>query len=334
MNQSPGNKNSNAENAQNESQQQQQNESGGQRGGDKEGKRPADIAIPATRSASFCSTRPSTNVSPPPPTPPTRNSSKPTTTVVAPTTISPGSPEYASVLNEEMPEYAVVQKHHNNANNNVAQKNHQETPPKLDNSIPEYSVVQKNVLKKAKSVDASKVTSKSDFNQSSSKPVHGTPYRVLPSGASVTTSSLNQSVSMDNIGSSCNNHYAEKPEYTNFPASPNKTPPKTSEWRNEWLAKNDEILKTASSMFNLDTNPLGKNDDVVRPDPRPDWARPSADVVVVGNKRSKSPEATSLRPPSRTDSVASSMSSPSSPSKDSKEEKADKEIPEKIQTGE
>lgn len=86
----------------------------------KESKRHSDgNAAPATRSASFCASRPSPATSPlPPPPPPTRNSSAVGTrqerliNVASSPTDSIGSPEYATVnkLADLSPEYAEVQK--------------------------------------------------------------------------------------------------------------------------------------------------------------------------------------------------------------------------------
>ncbi|XP_025154576.1 uncharacterized protein LOC105192037 isoform X3 [Harpegnathos saltator] len=140
----------------------------------------------------------------------------------------------------------------------------------------------------------------------------------------------------------------EAPEYLNCPPSPIHSPAKTSEWRNEWLAKNDEILKRtvdirdlkASSREALEAEMI-RGEVMTRPDPRPDWARPSANAkrkeTTSDDKKTeviRSPESELGLPSSvGTDSASSSMSSPSSPSKDSKEEKAEKEMSEKHQTG-
>lgn len=140
----------------------------------------------------------------------------------------------------------------------------------------------------------------------------------------------------------------EAPEYLNCPPSPIHSPAKTSEWRNEWLAKNDEILKRTVDIRDLKSSSREALEaeitrgEVTRPDPRPDWARPSANAkrkeTTSDDKRNelmRSPESELGLPSSAgTDSASSSMSSPSSPSKDSKEEKAEKEMSEKHQTGE
>lgn len=142
----------------------------------------------------------------------------------------------------------------------------------------------------------------------------------------------------------------EAPEYLNCPPSPIHSPAKTSEWRNEWLAKNDEILKRTVDLRDvkspsreaLEAEMTRGEVAVTRPDPRPDWARPNANVkrkeMTSDDKRTeqiRSPESELGLPFSAgTDSASSSMSSPSSPSKDSKEEKAEKEMSEKHQTGE
>lgn len=153
-----------------------------------------------------------------------------------------------------------------------------------------------------------------------------------------------RSASMDNILTRRESDLLEAPEYFNCPPSPIHSPAKTSEWRNEWLAKNDEILKRTVDLRELKTSSREALEaelrgDVVRPDPRPDWARPSANVKrkeTVDDKRTeliRSPESELGLPSAGTDSASSSMSSPSSPSKDSKEEKAEKEMSEKHQTG-
>lgn len=138
----------------------------------------------------------------------------------------------------------------------------------------------------------------------------------------------------------------EAPEYFNCPPSPIHSPAKTSQWRNEWLAKNDEILKRTVDLRDL--KPSSREaletelrNEVIRSDPRPDWARPNANAkrkesATVDDKKIesiRSPESELGLPSAGTDSASSSMSSPSSPSKDSKEEKAEKEMSEKHQTG-
>lgn len=155
-------------------------------------------------------------------------------------------------------------------------------------------------------------------------------------------SSPTRSASMDNILTRRESDLLEAPEYFNCPPSPIHSPAKTSEWRNEWLAKNDEILKRTvdpktSPREALESELRG---DAVRTDPRPDWARPNANAkrkeTAADDKRidlTRSPESELGLPSAGTDSASSSMSSPSSPSKDSKEEKAEKEMSEKHQTG-
>lgn len=156
-------------------------------------------------------------------------------------------------------------------------------------------------------------------------------------------SSPTRSASMDNILTRRESDLLEAPEYFNCPPSPIHSPAKTSEWRNEWLAKNDEILKRTVDLRDLKTSSKETletelRNEVTRPDPRPDWARPNAKrkETVVDDKRTelmRSPESELGLPSAGTDSASSSMSSPSSPSKDSKEEKAEKEMSEKHQTG-
>lgn len=153
-----------------------------------------------------------------------------------------------------------------------------------------------------------------------------------------------RSASMDNILTRRESDLLEAPEYFNCPPSPIHSPAKTSEWRNEWLAKNDEILKRTVDLRDLKTSSREALEaelrgDVIRSDSRPDWARPSANAKrkeTVDDKRTelmRSPESELGLPSAGTDSASSSMSSPSSPSKDSKEEKAEKEMSEKHQTG-
>jgi len=158
-------------------------------------------------------------------------------------------------------------------------------------------------------------------------------------------SSPTRSVSMDNMLIRRESDCLEAPEYLNYPPSPIHSPAKTSQWRNEWLAKNDEILKRTvdlkepktSSRETVETEVM--RSEVIRPDPRPDWARPNAkkkEMMMMDDKKIeliRSPESELGLPSVGTDSASSSMSSPSSPSKDSKEEKAEKEMPEKHQTG-
>ncbi|XP_011866776.1 PREDICTED: uncharacterized protein LOC105561421 isoform X4 [Vollenhovia emeryi] len=154
-------------------------------------------------------------------------------------------------------------------------------------------------------------------------------------------SSKVRSASMDNILTRRESDLLEAPEYFNCPPSPIHSPAKTSEWRNEWLAKNDEILKRTVDLRELKTSSKEAlegelRSEATRSDPRPDWARPSAKRKEIGDdKRTeiRSPESELGLPSAGTDSASSSMSSPSSPSKDSKEEKAEKEMSEKHQTG-
>ncbi|KAL6254933.1 hypothetical protein P5V15_014275 [Pogonomyrmex californicus] len=156
-------------------------------------------------------------------------------------------------------------------------------------------------------------------------------------------SSPTRSTLTDNVLTRRESDLLEAPEYFNCPPSPIHSPAKTSEWRNEWLAKNDEILKRTVDLRDLKTSSREAieaelRNEVIRPDPRPDWARPSANAkrkeIAIDDKRTelRSPESELGLPSVGTDSASSSMSSPSSPSKDSKEEKAEKEMSEKYQT--
>ncbi|XP_078038813.1 protein phosphatase 1 regulatory subunit spinophilin isoform X3 [Augochlora pura] len=294
----------------------------------------------------------------------------------------PSSPEYATInkyfdTSPTIPEYAVVQKN-TNVQNKHFQRNQEQreisknavTPAPertQDVFIPEYAVVQKNTVAKAHSrnADISKNTSaqhvkgfsNSETNLCSKNPHASSSIdiysqsksHVSPYDRNSDISSPTRSMSIENMTSISYENRGRKdsdlldaPEYLNYPTNSIRSPPKTSEWRNEWLAKNDEILKKAADLKNsremLDVE--AKN-DVVRPDSRPDWARSCINTVrkkdnltderKIESSKSPDPE---LRPPSGgTDSASSSMSSPSSPSKDSKEEKADKEMSEKIQAG-
>lgn len=150
-----------------------------------------------------------------------------------------------------------------------------------------------------------------------------------------------RSASMDNILTRKESDLLEAPEYFNCPPSPIHSPAKTSEWRNEWLAKNDEILKRTVDLKDSKTSSKEALEtdrgEGIKPDPRPDWARPSAKRKETADDKRielmRSPESELGLPSAGTDSASSSMSSPSSPSKDSKEEKAEKEMSEKHQTG-
>ncbi|XP_012270430.1 uncharacterized protein LOC105694386 isoform X2 [Orussus abietinus] len=334
----------------------------------------------ATRSASFCSARPSANVSPPPPPPPTRNSSagnlrkeRPASiAAVSPTNAEyPGSPEYATVddafdISPGMPEYAVVQKvpnaqaAKNSARNQEQRRDTAKSPANFheqkpqDAPVPEYAVVQKGVSGKnaTKGVDASERTSPRVSKQTDD--VSGTPKSVhaVATDAQHAKSREKPQEKVQNASSTSTDEnvevksktevdFLQPPDMLNRPASPSRSPPKTSEWRNEWLAKNEEILRNASDSKPPRESETGAKKEVFRVDSRPDWAKPCVDTVKRKENRveerrqdrTRSPD-TELRPPSGdTDSASSSMSSPSSPSKDSKEEKADKEVSEKIQTG-
>ncbi|XP_024937073.1 uncharacterized protein LOC107264152 isoform X2 [Cephus cinctus] len=357
-------------------------------------KRSSDSVNPlATRSASFCSTRPSPNVSPPPPPPPTRNSSTGNLRKERPASIAsispsspdyPETPEYATINKHSdstpaMPEYAVVQKGSNAQANNNSTRNHEDqrdiskcqvnqVQKHQDSTLPEYAVVQKGVTGKVsqKNVDSSKSAAvqksakSNEFTGSKVIPKNGTglerdsqPIKshVSPNEQAINVSSPARSISMENVTITnksenkirIDSEELDVPEYSNYPSTtPVRSPAKTSDWKNEWLAKNEELLKNAADLrSSRDSLITGTRNEIVRTDSRPDWARPSVDTVkrkenMSEAKRiemSRSPEG-ELRPSSRgTDSASSSMSSPSSPSKESKEEKAEKEIPEKIQTG-
>lgn len=354
---------------------------------DNEVKRPTDISTnPATRSASFCSTR-SSVISPPPPPPPTRNSSASNVRKERPASIAavsppdiPSSPEYATInkyfdTSPTIPEYAVVQKN-TNVQNKHFQRNQEQrdvtknaVPPTPERTqdvvVPEYAVVQKNTAAKmlARNIDASKnatahskglnntensgLSSKNALANSSIDIYSQTKSHVSSHERNSDISSPTRSMSIENIPSIAVENKLKKssdlldtPEYLNYPSNVVRSPPKTSEWRNEWLAKNDEILKKAADLKGSREDVDAKN-EIVRPDPRPDWARPCINTIRKKDslteegkiEPSKSPDP-ELRPPSGgTDSASSSMSSPSSPSKDSKEEKADKEVSEKFQAG-
>ncbi|XP_054014993.1 uncharacterized protein LOC128895960 isoform X2 [Hylaeus anthracinus] len=294
----------------------------------------------------------------------------------------PSSPEYATInkyfdTSPSIPEYAVVQKNTNVQNKNFQRNQEQReasknivapTPERTqDVFVPEYAVVQKNSTGKvhSRNTDISKNTSvqhSKSFNNtesclisknalaSSSIDIYSqTKSHVSSYERNSDTSSPTRSMSIENISSIAYENKVKRdgdlldtPEYLNYPSNAVRSPPKTSEWRNEWLAKNDEILKKAANLKNSkEVLDVETKNEIVRLDPRPDWARPSVNTVrkkdntmderKIEPSRSPDPE---LRPPSGgTDSASSSMSSPSSPSKDSKEEKADKEMSEKFQTG-
>ncbi|XP_066586440.1 neurabin-1 isoform X2 [Prorops nasuta] len=305
----------------------------------------------ATRSASFCSIRQSGNVSPPPPIPPLRNSSN--AKKERPTSLAelPDSPEYATVeksfdVSPTIPEYAVVQKPHQNSKSQKNQEIQREIAKNIpvvqkSQDFPEYAVVQKNSSGKVtiKSIDSSNGTSfqaKNLTNEIANQPQS----RVFVSSYDKTKEFTSQNSEISTGKAMKNPEHLELPEYSNYPAAPVRSPPKTSEWRNEWLAKNDEILKNTADLKSPKDMKTEVKKEMVRTEPRPDWAKPCVNTVKrkdYSNEErkvdSRSPE-TELRPPSGgTDSASSSMSSPSSPSKDSKEEKADKEMSEKFQTG-
>ncbi|XP_044007565.1 uncharacterized protein LOC122852063 isoform X2 [Aphidius gifuensis] len=270
----------------------------------------------ATRSASFCTSRSSASISPPPPLPPTRNSSFIKKD-------NPASPEYATVnksfdTSPTVPEYAVVQK------------------PKIktDSTMPEYATVQKPLGSK-KNLDNSKIIQNNDINDSCKNKNSSPNQQLLTTQEKLKdTHSIIQEIIKSNNDD--NNDDEEDDDYA-YPASPIKGPPKTSEWKNVWLATNEEILKNVNEL---------KSGDAERPSSRPDWAKPKIEDTTTTTTTTKTTTTTTtttyekikiesdneLRPPSvGTDSASSSMSSPSSPSKDSKEEKAEKELPEKLQ---
>ncbi|XP_076246868.1 protein phosphatase 1 regulatory subunit spinophilin isoform X2 [Calliopsis andreniformis] len=294
----------------------------------------------------------------------------------------PSSPEYATInkyfdTSPTIPEYAVVQKNTNVQNKNFQRNQDQREVPKnavttsekaQDTFIPEYAVVQKNVTSKvhSRNADISKNASAQhakglnnvENNALISKNAHAsssidiysqTKSHVSSYERNSDISSPTRSMSIENITSIAYENKARKdsdlldtPEYLNYPSNSIRSPPKTSEWRNEWLAKNEELLKKAADLKNSrDALDVENKNEFIRSDPRPDWARPCINTVrkkdssveerKIESSKSPDPE---LRPPSGgTDSASSSMSSPSSPSKDSKEEKAEKEMSEKFQAG-
>ncbi|CAK9832370.1 Ppp1r9a [Anthophora retusa] len=293
----------------------------------------------------------------------------------------PSSPEYATINkyfdnSPTIPEYAVVQKNINVQNKHFQRNQEQRDTPKnvttpaqertQDVIMPEYAVVQKNNAAKvvSRNADISKNTSAQHSKNLSNSDGSGLPVKNTLASSSIDiysqtkshvssyernsdVPSPTRSMSIENITSNAmenktrkDNDLLDAPEYLNCPSNVKRSPAKTSEWKNEWLAKNDEILKKAADL-KCSREDIESKNEVVRPDPRPDWARPCVNTVrkkdnLTEERRielSKSPDP-ELRPPSGgTDSASSSMSSPSSPSKDSKEEKADKEMSEKFQTG-
>ncbi|XP_051174654.1 uncharacterized protein LOC127290233 isoform X4 [Leptopilina boulardi] len=334
------------------------------------------VSILATRSASFCSVRRTPSTSPPPPLPPTRNSStsnskKERPVSIGSTSSSPDyeSPEYATInkfsdASPTIPEYAEVQK-----NVNSDKKKNQESIDKefqihCDDGMPEYAVVQKNVTKNVGKNSNKNVNSQlqkdSEITKTNNKCATSSDIMIakksfISSNEKIINSSPIRSASLDNVissGGPVKDDYLDIPEYSNYPCDTSISPPKTSEWKNEWIAKNDEILKSVTDLT-MSSEVLAQeeekeeqqqqqqfNNEVIRTDSRPDWAKPCIDTIKrkensmeAKKERVRSPDS-ELRPPSRnTDSASSSMSSPSSPSKDSKEEKAEKEVSEKIQTG-
>ncbi|XP_035718945.1 uncharacterized protein LOC118440259 isoform X2 [Vespa mandarinia] len=293
----------------------------------------------------------------------------------------PNSPEYATInkyfeTSPTIPEYAVVQKGSNIQNSNNLQRNQEQkdvsknvlnapAQKTQDIPVPEYAVVQKSTTGKALAknseiikstgTQASKTVINAGVNKSNSTNsncnIPGPIKASVPLGerSSGTSSPLCSMSTENTVSSSISENkmskdidFLEAPDYVNYPTSPIRSPPKTSEWKNEWLAKNDEILKKAADLkSSRDALDVEIKNEVIRTDPRPDWAKPYTNTtkrkdVLLEEKRTeatKSPES-DLRPPSRgTDSASSSMSSPSSPSKDSKEEKADREMSEKFQAG-
>ncbi|XP_076685038.1 protein phosphatase 1 regulatory subunit spinophilin isoform X3 [Andrena cerasifolii] len=277
-----------------------------------------------------------------------------------------------------IPEYAVVQKN-TNVQNKHFQRNQEQrevsknavnpAPEKAQEAfVPEYAVVQKNAASKAhsrntdisrnacaqnskgiNSTESSGLISKNALASSSIDIYSQTKSHVSSRERNSDLSSPTRSMSIENITSIVSESKTKRdsdlldtPEYLNYPSNAIRSPPKTSEWRNEWLAKNDEILKKAADLKNSrEVLDVDARNEIIRPDPRPDWARPCINTARKKDnatedrkmEQSKSPDP-ELRPPSGgTDSASSSMSSPSSPSKDSKEEKADKEMSEKFQAG-
>lgn len=340
----------------------------------KDSKRSSDgVAVLATRSASFCSVRRTPSTSPPPPLPPTRNSSTSNSKKERPVSIGSASsspdyesPEYATInkftdSSPTIPEYAEIQKNITDKKKNQESIDKEfQTRSSNDDGMPEYAVVQKNVTKNAAKNSNKNVNSQSEKcqkdNETSKNNKCATGSDIVignksfaSSNERIMNSSPIRSASLDNVISSgpdvckaMKDDYLDIPEYSNYPCDTAISPPKTSEWKNEWIAKNDEILKSVTDLT-LSSEALAQedfNNEVIRTDSRPDWAKPCIDTIKrkenaieAKKERVRSPDS-ELRPPSRnTDSASSSMSSPSSPSKDSKEEKAEKEVSEKIQTG-
>nr|XP_031825940.1 uncharacterized protein LOC116424110 isoform X5 [Nomia melanderi] len=241
-----------------------------------------------------------------------------------------------------IPEYAVVQKN-TNVQNKHFQRNqeHREGSKNVatpagertqDVFIPEYAVVQKNTAAKAhsrnadiskntSSVQHSKGFSNSESNLSTKTALASSSIdiysqsksHVSPYDRNSDISSPTRSISIENITSIAYENKTRKdsdlldtPEYLNYPTNSIRSPPKTSEWRNEWLAKNDEILKKAADLKNSrEVLDVETKNDVVRPDPRPDWARSCINTVrkkdnLTDERKiepSKSPDP-ELRPPS------------------------------------
>ncbi|KAJ8683651.1 hypothetical protein QAD02_019443 [Eretmocerus hayati] len=279
-------------------------------------RRASDITVTsAVRSSSFCADRPPLAVSPPPPPLPVRNSSAQETKKERPVSITcdPISPDYV--------EYATVYK-------SKKQTPEEPSPIKTEfNEMPEYAVVQKNVSgsKKGDNVASANLAGKVPNDQ------------LTEISKSNSVNAHDSDVSHQSEGINMNNSIRDKgllsaPDQAINNSAPVISPAKTSEWKNQWLAKNDEILRNVSELNNPQEK-IAKDDA----NNEPDWIKSCINesqgtINDPEPPEIKSPESEFRSLSGGPDSASSSMSSPSSPSKDSKEEKAEKEISEKLQT--
>ena len=274
----------------------------------------------AMRSASFCSTKPCLTVSPPPPPPPPlpiRNSSSVNVRKGQPVSIAC----LTSISSKHM-EYPINKFNTpSNAQNNV---NIIEKHKFLENNkeIPEYATIQKNTDAKKAITILNEITSESNLKMT----------------LSYETSSELMKLSMKNISANLKDNSIIS-ETSNCFVDCNESPSKTSEWKNDWLFKNEKILKdlnkfeySCDSSFKSESN-IGVNDNEAQ---LLGWIQKPSDAL---HKKISKIESSTIKTSehelmiSGMANTSSRIISPYSPPRSSKEEKADKEISEKVQIG-
>lgn len=241
------------------------------------------------------------------------------------------------------PEYAEINKLKKDKNFENLTQNQFETDE--NNDIPEYAVVQKHVSRKNSDVSKNSVSPVKDEKNVEEKE------SVNEISPRISNKNFSQYMSDRNCHSSFHHTTNQNNDVTNFSTNKvfeNQKVLSNTESKRFYheskesteSSKLDNQFSTKRDFNNVGVNNHCKNEDTNHnkssKESSPDWdnnyeyrKKESPDVQRV----EKTPEFEGGSPIKGSDSISSSMSPPSSPSADSKEEKAEKEASEKIQLG-